>query len=121
MSILIKNAQLPSGCDRCRFGEIYNITVDGGDQFVCELDWSLDISIYDTDKRHKDCPLIELPPHGRLIDADALVETFRERKRPTLSDGEDGSKERVRYIDFISTLQAIKDAPTILEAEVNDG
>ena len=65
----------------------------------------------------KDCPLIPVPDHGRLIDADALMETFRERKRPTLSDGADGSKERVRYLDFISTLQAIKAAPTIIPAE----
>lgn len=60
---------------------------------------------------------VHVPPHGRLIDADALMETFRERKRPTLSDGADGSKERVRYLDFISTLRAIKDAPTIIPAD----
>lgn len=63
-------------------------------------------------------PLTPVPPHGRLIDADALTETFRERKRPTLSDGADGSKERVRYLDFISAIQTIKETPTIIPSEL---
>lgn len=110
MSVIIKCMEMPQSCGECGF-------VQKGSQEFCglllpEIKYSDNWSI-----RPDHCPLIELPPHGRLIDADALMETFRERKRPTLSDGEDGSKERVRYLDFISTLQAIKDAPTIIAAE----
>ena len=33
---------------------------------------------FPNDNRHSDCPLIEVPePHGRLIDADALVEDLK--------------------------------------------
>lgn len=107
MSILIKGMKMPHNCFLCP------LSVMNGERVYCEVTKDEVLRA----KIAQDCPLIELQPHGRLIDADALMETFRERKRPTLSDGEDGSKERVRYLDFISTLQAIKDAPTIIEAE----
>lgn len=107
MSILIKGMEMPHNCFLCP------LSVMNGERVYCEVTKDEVLRA----KIAQDCPLIELPPHGRLIDADALMETFRERKRPTLSDGEDGSKERVRYINFISTLQAIKDAPAIIPAE----
>ena len=48
-----------------------------------------------------DCPLVEVPPHGRLIDADALVmENY----------------EQYGAIDALA-LEAIKAAPTVIEAE----
>ncbi len=116
MSVIIKGMEMPTSCDgscplydreflRCNI--TYTEPWWGHDGEPIEVPIPIP----------SDCPLVPVPPHGRLIDADALMETFRERKRPTLSDGEDGSKERVRYLDFISTLQAIKDAPTIIETE----
>lgn len=104
MSVLIKGIGMPTGNDELR------LIIRSNGQVIISHKTYFD-----------ETEAILVPPHGRLIDADALMETFRERKRPTLSDGADGSKERVRYLDFISTLQAIKDAPTILEAEVEDG
>lgn len=108
MSVLIKGMEMPMNCLVC-----YCTDTEYGE---CVLDPEKRCP-EDYGQRAEWCPLVPVPPHGRLIDSDALMETFRERKRPTLSDGEDGSKERVRYIDFISTLQAIKDAPTIIPAE----
>lgn len=114
MSVLIKGMEMPPNCYLCHF--VFRSKVNER-VFCTAKEPMFDISETLAENRADDCPLKELPPHGRLIDADTLMETFRERKRPTLSDGEDGSKERVRYIDFISTLQAIKDAPTIIPAE----
>ena len=117
MGVYIKGMKMPSSCRTCHMK--MNCDACEGFECVC-VPLHKGIGYFDdliADKRRDDCPLIELTPHGRLIDADALMETYRERKRPTLSDGEDGSKERVRYLDFISTLQAIKDAPTIIETE----
>jgi len=48
------------------------------------------------------CPLIDLPPHGRLIDADALV-----KKQPIPELG------APRWL--------IEQAPTIIEAEEVEG
>lgn len=54
--------------------------------------------------RHPDCPLVELPPHGDLID-----------RRKLWKDTE-GLGEYCYDRDFISLCDAIGDAPTILEA-----
>lgn len=66
MSILIKGLKMPTSC------------LKGGcplDGFACQLwedkYWA---SYEDPEKwRHRDCPLIELPDHGDLIDRDALL------------------------------------------------
>ena len=75
------------------------------DSIDCTL--VFDISLRDKDnefmyedKRHPNCPLIELPPHGRLIDADAL-------KDDGFCDCYGCPYERCH----------ITDAPTIIEAE----
>ena len=61
------------------------------------------------------CPLIELPPHGRLIDADKLWD-----KMYKYSDNE-GAKMPFGDNDFMihrdSACELIEDAPTVIEAE----
>lgn len=52
----------------------------------------------------------------RPIDADVLIETMVERKRP--EDGADWSKERYRYIQWLADYWAVKDAPTIKTKQV---
>lgn len=103
MAVLIKDMEMPMSCWRCPFcltvdpdtyrciptGHEFESTFDAINHIVC------------------DCPLVPVPPHGRLIDADALIEANAE-----LAD-----------CDFIhprieSTLrEVIEDAPTIIEAE----
>lgn len=62
MSVYIKDISMPINCWECHFGH--------GDTGVCVVDF----------KQHGDwnepqnCPLVNVPPHGRLIDADALCE-----------------------------------------------
>ena len=63
-------------------------------------------SIMDTAKPD-DCPLIELPPHGRLIDADKLKSKFRH--------GEGNSDVDSAWISTIRRF--ITQADTIIEAE----
>lgn len=54
--------------------------------------------------RHEHCPLIELPPHGQLIDADALQRRIVE----LVKNG---------YVfDEVGCSGLIESAPTILEA-----
>lgn len=62
-------------------------------------------------------PIIcQLPEgHGRLIDADALIELMLERKQPLV--GADSSKDRYRYIQWLADFNAIKDAKTVVPAE----
>lgn len=58
-----------------------------------------------------DCPLIPVPPHGDLIDRDALLRriAFAETDQPEIAD--------VYVDDYIIVSDWLRSAPTILEAE----
>ena len=57
--------------------------------------------------RHPNCPLVKLPSHGRLIDADELLKTVEELR----------DEPRLTYTQFSDgVLKNIKSAPTVLEA-----
>lgn len=79
MSIMIFGMKMPKNCDRCpfsfvRFFEDYEIC-------RCNLDEGPEDPIEDYErKRPEDCPLIDLPPHGRLIDADMLEKLYEEQR-----------------------------------------
>ena len=61
--------------------------------------------VYDLEKRISDCPLEEVEPHGRLIDADALL-----KKCEFVCTDDDEDIRAVRY-------SIIENAPTIIPAE----
>ena len=91
MSILIKGIEMPKGCNVCPFN-IFKIclinTLQEGKYTVTHS-----------------CPLVEVPPHGRLIDADVLSQIYR------FDD----------YGKAVVDCEDIDNAPTIIEAEVDDG
>ena len=67
MSVLIKSMEMPTSCAVCPF-ENY------GDCYGGKVKAIMDIDDYvSAGKRHPRCPLVEIPPHGRLIDADAPI------------------------------------------------
>lgn len=101
MSILIKGMEMPKNCGECKLYHIeypmYCLAVEGhrtvGAPYgMPRPDW---------------CPLIELPPHGRLGDLDALKAQYRYSE----ADSED---ERVWMMNI---RRAITNTPTIIEAE----
>lgn len=96
MSILIKGMEMPKNCWECPFER-------------CVLRTLVD--------RHPDCPLVEVPPHGRLIDADwireALIHTLEAlKKNPKMN------QQEIHLIAAFSTLgEMLDDAPIMIEAE----
>lgn len=95
MSVLIKGMEMPKNCKECRF---------------CFYDRKYEpMCLLLNGKRGKsDCPLVEIPPHGRLIDADALMEneeniSFKDEWHMTVTEA------------FVS-VKNIAHAPTILES-----
>lgn len=88
MSILIKGMTMPKNCFECNFA------VDG----TCVAMRPIRIRDWKAKETTNYCPLVELPPHGRLIDADALRNLCDEPH-------------------WCVWLSEIDDAPTILEAE----
>lgn len=95
MSILIKGMEMPKNCYECYF---------------CTYGYCAHLDRYITNSQEidKDCPLIKLPPHGRLIDADDMIEELT----PSDEDENDGAKLILSVF-----LEVLKAAPTIIEAE----
>ena len=93
MGVYVKEMTTPYGwprsCEYCTFKD---------------KDWPGYCEVLNSSVWKKDCPLVEVPePHGRLIDADALVNTVMHTNSPA------DTKE------FIEDLIGI--APTVIEAE----
>lgn len=102
MGIYIKGMEMPKNCFECIFAYdewCYAIKpTDPNAKYLAAKTKPL-IAI---NPRPTWCPLIEVPPHGDLIDRDALM-----------SGVDDGD-------DFMF-VWAITDAPTIIESEGEDG
>ena len=91
MSVIVKGMDMPIGCASCFVDRAY-----------CRL-WKKVSCGKWRDERHPDCPLIELPPHGRLGDLDELY------KEANMAD-DFGA-------DTTDILKLIIDTPTVIEAE----
>lgn len=102
MSIMIKGMRMPTSCYDCN---CFIRDSDGSD-YCCLL--MLDIE--DNDKRDDDCPLVPVPPHGRLIDADVLTNRV-------------GSYMPIKWTyeyGSVVSLNDIEHAPTIIPAEESE-
>jgi len=96
--IYIKGMEMPTSCCDCRFMDEIDCTCialnDGSTAcFHGKPDW---------------CPLTELPPHGRLIDADALIKLLDNCMFPS---------DMVTTRAVSTARNWIIDAPTIIESE----
>ena len=118
MSLLIRGMDLPSDCWSCKCkrgsGDMYFCSIMKGDgSITCVEDY--------VESRHPNCPLIGLPDkHGRLIDADELIEQLRKNICVGCSNGMNGrtfSKYCLGCV-ILTMYGVIKNVvPTILEAE----
>ena len=106
MSVLIKGKALPKKCEECLF---YGIDVESG----CFLEKCYVIRRAGQNKPSW-CPLVPVPPHGRLIDADKM-----ERD---MSDTVQGDIRGYPYSDTLwdMAFRWIDHQPTIIEAEAEE-
>ena len=70
MDVLIKGMEMPTSCGYC---PLWHEARDGDECY-------LGASLTEYQKRPDDCPLVPIPPHGRLGDLDALEELVIKRK-----------------------------------------
>lgn len=103
MSVLIKGGKMPEycgECDGCRFDNLnveYRCFATG--EFLGELDINKE--------KGKRCPLVEIPPHGRLIDKDKLEDVFW-----------DILNEPKKYDKPLHCMMLeLQTAPTVIESE----
>jgi len=121
MSIIIKGMEMPTTCCDCKlifFDETRKWEQMTG-AYVCQMTGKV---IWNT-RRGDDCPLIELPPHGRLIDADEVRKSIRESVEECakwaneVKEGEMYARVSQSIGTFVECSLRIKNAHTIIEAE----
>lgn len=99
MSVLIKGMKMPTSCKNCELAKHF----DGYNENDCPFNA---FSFYD-------CPLVELPEHGDLIEREYAIASAcsgRIRALPTTEDGED-------WIRVEEVRQSIKSVPVVIPAE----
>lgn len=96
MTVMIKGMKLPKSCCDC---DLLPADIDWDEQWECPITEKI-VHKYVEERKGKpsDCPLIEIPPHGRLIDADELEGEFE-------------------YCSEEDRLGRLLDAPTVIESE----
>ena len=87
MSVLIMGMELPENCRDCRLSTVIAFDkrplCDALVQYMSFGEWEA--------KRLDNCPLVPVPPHGRLIDADACERLdMRPWDAPTIIPAEEG-------------------------------
>ena len=93
MGVYIKGMEMPKNCGECLLAKLSPT----GESLICNYM----LSRVSWKERPFDCPLIPVPEHGRLIDADALIRG-------------NGIKEIPEYYEVVCN------APTIIEAEESE-
>lgn len=104
MSILIEGMEMPTRCGECKAFVCYKQSAfDMGDCFC-------GITKEDAKAKEKnaDCPLVPVPAHGRLIDADALIRELE------ITEEDDHNGATLLMAVF---LEVLKSAPTVIDAE----
>ena len=94
--VLIKGMAMPWNCECCPIREGTFCDIIGKD---------IDRFYGGAVRRDKDCPLVKVPPHGRLVDADKL-----------LIDIMDRNIDQAQFDDYSEFCHAIHEAPTVIEA-----
>lgn len=101
MSIMVKGMEMPKNCKDCRFWMLFL------GRYLCFAQ-NVEVSDYTfefmSQNRLPNCPLVEVRPHGKLIDADELLKKVREKA--------DFPSE-----EWCKAIECIENAPTVLEEE----
>ena len=107
MGVYIKGMDMPNNCQEC---ECIN-----DEYFYCQAVGRQPQDENIISRRPDWCPLVEVLPHGDLIDRDGLMKTLE------ITEECEKCKSHVGVhctrVYFVGACEAICDAPTIIEAE----
>ena len=141
MSVIVKGMKMPKCCWDCLFSEFEdeeygNFVDDLGYSYRCKSWYScilINNSKYTELEALKgrclNCPLVEIKPHGRLIDADAFVKEKQEwyckqncERRKGIKNGKECFIYKIgeapcRACEIDDLISAVDDAPTIIEGD----
>lgn len=109
--VYIKGMEMPTSCHECVAGF-------GGYCFVASAESD---GICPDHGRPDDCPLVELPPHGDLIDRQALLQEFYKAQKSADAHGIGFSDAFYMGNEICAEWWAVErkveDAPVIIPAE----
>lgn len=108
--LLIKNMKLPRNCGCCDMCVLSN----DKQTFFCirlgkRFRWSL------VEKRQEDCPLVEVKPHGRLIDENDLVRLIEDNYGCGVCKNKADEERCLDRCKWAVLLNDIDSLPTVLE------
>lgn len=118
MSVLIKGMEMPTNCRKC---SLYLQSMDSERNVYENCAVTAKSYNWGLTTRPLDCPLVEIPPHGRLIDADALINAIVntpsevQNKDIPLTTQYDGSA--FRQIEILGMIEAL---PIIMPTEEDE-
>ena len=107
MGIYIEGMEMPHDCDECRLCAFIPVGDYGIHRKCLPLNANAEITI-----RRTDCPLIPVPEHGRLIEADAFDARIRLAGGMCEEELTEDFKDGVQ-----TTLYMLKSQPTVIPAE----
>ena len=123
MSILIKGIKMPRGCQVCPISHWNKLDQMTG----CELGRKhipKDDEDFWQNDRPSWCPLVPVPPHGRLIDADAYLEKLMDTVNECVKKGVEIEAFRSfiegAEVAIVDAMTMLNNMPTIIEAEVKE-
>lgn len=100
MSVLIKGMEMPENCGCCDFSLWDSCSGDSR----CLFSGKYTSAATSDGKRNTDCPLVEVPSHGDLIDRSELL-----KKETAFGDCE--------YTDYGVTTEDTEEAPIVIPAD----
>ena len=111
MSILIKGMEMPTNCSMCLLSKLSQT----GESLVCNYT----LSTTPWDERPFDCPLVPVPPHGRLIDESAIdLSKYDKAAHDALHNGKGSILYDIGVLAGARAItQLVRSAPTIIPAE----
>ena len=118
MGVYIKGMKMPKSCCACPL-----FKSNMSKQLFCKAFGAFDKSDYDKlpIERMKNCPLIPVPPHGRLIDADELSKSFEKTANYYYEHNSEVSSSFWSGGEICTEWYAVEDllenAPTIIETD----
>ena len=119
--IYIGGMEMPKSCTECGCEQ---------EGFWCGVLEDYPDTKYFDNKRHPNCPLVPVPPHGRLIDEDAFAAEMRQRQtaaedwlRDALeADNEEAAIRADAILSFLCEVKlTMEKMPTIIPADKGAG
>lgn len=111
MGIYIKGMEMPKSCADCPIGDTLCCSLMPGVPALWK-EYTLAIR---TNRRHEECPLVHVPPHGRLVDADEIIRRIEFTMRYYVVKDK---FDKGRVAGWKNAIMAIREyAPTVIPAE----